>query len=166
MILLLDAIETGPTELSRNNVSKVHVCWRVFKGLEEQGVHKLAVLARRRVGEGLGRVHETWTTKDTDRRGEAGRDAGNGNTSGASKAGINRMKAAQMGGRASYENGHDVPDMLGYGDAVMGNTGMLLLEDPGLQAFRPEGFVPLKWDMVGGDLGRMQDEGRASGRRG
>ena len=38
------------------------------------------------------------------------------------------------------------------GDAVMGNTGMLLLEDPGLQAFVPEPFQPLQFQMAGGDL--------------
>ena len=37
-------------------------------------------------------------------------------------------------------------------DTVMGNTGMLLLEDPGLQAFVPEPFEPLRFNMVGGQL--------------
>ncbi|KAF1952928.1 hypothetical protein CC80DRAFT_537956 [Byssothecium circinans] len=31
-------------------------------------------------------------------------------------------------------------------DTVMGSTGMLLLEDPGLQAFVPEAFQPFAWD--------------------
>ncbi|KAI9830528.1 MAG: hypothetical protein M1819_005486 [Sarea resinae] len=37
-------------------------------------------------------------------------------------------------------------------DSVMGQTGMLLLEDPGLQGFIGEGFAPLGFQMVGGDL--------------
>ncbi|KAI9796182.1 MAG: hypothetical protein M1833_006433, partial [Piccolia ochrophora] len=37
-------------------------------------------------------------------------------------------------------------------DAVMGNTGMVLLEDPGLQGFIAEGFAPLSFHMAGGDL--------------
>ncbi|KAI9672379.1 MAG: hypothetical protein M1817_003401 [Caeruleum heppii] len=37
-------------------------------------------------------------------------------------------------------------------DAVMGNTGMMLLEDPGLQGFVGEGFAPLGFQMAGGQL--------------
>ncbi|KAI9815597.1 MAG: hypothetical protein M1832_005458 [Thelocarpon impressellum] len=37
-------------------------------------------------------------------------------------------------------------------DSVMGNTGMLLLEDPGLQAFVPEPFEPLGFQMAGAVL--------------
>lgn len=35
---------------------------------------------------------------------------------------------------------------------VMGATGMLLLEDPGLQGFIPEEFAPLNFRMAGGDI--------------
>lgn len=35
---------------------------------------------------------------------------------------------------------------------VMGATGMLLLEDPGLQGFKPDGFAPLNFVMAGGDI--------------
>ena len=35
---------------------------------------------------------------------------------------------------------------------VMGATGMLLLEDPGLQGFIPEEFTPLNFRMAGGDI--------------
>ena len=168
MILLLDAIETGPAESSRNNLRKVHVCWRVFKGLEEHGVHKLAGLARKRVGEGLGKVQELWTGRSIEED-ENERGSGQGSRGvddGAAKAGRNGAKASQREEEAGFANGQDAADTLGYGDAVMGNTGMLLLEDPGLQAFRPEGFVPLKWDMVGGDLGEMQEnQGRNGNRR-
>ena len=37
-------------------------------------------------------------------------------------------------------------------DTVMGNTGMLLLEDPGLQSFVPEAFAPFTWGMGPGFL--------------
>jgi len=36
--------------------------------------------------------------------------------------------------------------------SVMGATGMLLLEDPGLQGFIPEEFAPLNFQMAGGDI--------------
>lgn len=35
---------------------------------------------------------------------------------------------------------------------VMGATGMLLLEDPGLQGFTPDEFAPLQFRMAGGDI--------------
>lgn len=37
-------------------------------------------------------------------------------------------------------------------DGVMGATGMLLLEDPGLQGFRADAFAPLAFQMAGGDI--------------
>ena len=155
MILLLDAIETGPAESSRNNLRKVHVCWRVFKGLEEHGVHKLAALARRRVGEGLETVQQVWTGKIMNDESEQSRSH-----QGAGMEEAHESK--RYGIRTAQRIGQDAASALGYGDAVMGNTGMLLLEDPGLQAYRQEGFVPLKWNMVGGDLGSVQ-EGPSNG---
>ncbi|KAL9081238.1 MAG: hypothetical protein Q9157_000213 [Trypethelium eluteriae] len=163
MILLLDAMEMGPTESSRNNMHKVHVCWRVFKGLEEHGVHKLAALARRKVGEGLGSVQEVWAKKRKDNAEERGMRQENESLSGTSRAGRNNVRTEQGGESAVNANGQNATVALGYGDTVMGNTGMLLLEDPGLQAFRPEGFAPLKWDMVGGDLAGMQENQGRSG---
>ena len=35
-------------------------------------------------------------------------------------------------------------------DSVMGNTGMMLLEDPGLQSFVEDAFAPLGFQMIGG----------------
>lgn len=35
---------------------------------------------------------------------------------------------------------------------VMGTSGMLLLEDPGLQGFSPDEFAPLQFRMAGGDI--------------
>jgi hypothetical protein len=37
-------------------------------------------------------------------------------------------------------------------DSVMGNTGMMLLEDPGLQGFVADSFAPLGFQMAGSDL--------------
>ncbi|KAL9093055.1 MAG: hypothetical protein Q9165_004193 [Trypethelium subeluteriae] len=163
MILLLDAMEMGPNESSRINMRKVHVCWRVFKGLEEHGVHKLAALARRKVGEGLGRVQEKWTGKRTDDAEERGMEQDNEGLSGTFRAGRSSARTERGGESAVNVNSQNATVALGYGDTVMGNTGMLLLEDPGLQAFRPEGFAPLKWDMVGGDLAGMQENHGRSG---
>lgn len=56
---------------------------------------------------------------------------------------------------------HPVPTGSGFGrpeppreamDTVMGSTGMVLLEDPGLQGFVAEGFSPLGFQMAGGQL--------------
>ena len=56
---------------------------------------------------------------------------------------------------------HRTPSMSGFGrpeppreavDSVMGSTGMMLLEDPGLQGFINEGFSPLSFQMAGGQL--------------
>jgi len=47
---------------------------------------------------------------------------------------------------------------LGSVDTVMSNTGMLLLEDPGLQSFVPESFRPLGWGMAGQDLQQNQHD--------
>ncbi|KAI9697171.1 MAG: hypothetical protein M1820_007907 [Bogoriella megaspora] len=121
MILILDAIECGRSERTVENLRKVQAAWRVFKGLEEGGVHRLAGLARRRVEEGLGRCREAWSGQQQRQQQEA--------------------RGAMGGGVVGAEG-------------VMGATGMMLLEDHGLQAFRPEGYAPLRWDMVGGELGR------------
>ena len=44
------------------------------------------------------------------------------------------------------------PPTLEGEDSVMGNTGMFLLEDPGLQGFVEGGFAPLGFQMAGGAL--------------
>ncbi len=56
---------------------------------------------------------------------------------------------------------HPVPSSSNFGrqepprealDTVMGSTGMILLEDPGLQGFVSEGFSPLGFQMAGAQL--------------
>ncbi len=56
---------------------------------------------------------------------------------------------------------HPAPSSAGFGqpappreamDSVMGGTGMMLLEDPGLQGFVEDAFAPLGFQMAGGEL--------------
>lgn len=132
MILLLDAMETG--DLGR--IWKVEKAFAVFTELDKHGVHKLANLAVERV---------SWGLNELKRMG----DQTMANVRGQPKA-PRRWGDIEMQGAAGSEA------MQGSGtshDTVMGNTGMLLLEDPGLQAFVPEAFSPLSWGVAsGGDL--------------
>ncbi|OCL14757.1 hypothetical protein AOQ84DRAFT_371003, partial [Glonium stellatum] len=63
-----------------------------------------------------------------------------------------REKEAAEGEASMAGMGVGATGMDGPMDTVMGNTGMLLLEDPGLQSFKPESFAPLGWDMAGRNL--------------
>ncbi|KAF2644491.1 hypothetical protein P280DRAFT_172683 [Massarina eburnea CBS 473.64] len=142
MILLLDAMETG--DVSR--VEKVEKSYVVFLKLMKEGVHELAGMAVDRVSWGLARLGRM-------RDANAG---GNVNVSVGDSIGIVRGGTA-TGGGAAYDvemqgtsTGRNEAGTQGkvsmIHDTVMGNTGMLLLEDPGLQAFVPEAFQPLAWD--------------------
>lgn len=124
MILLLDALESE----SMTNDWLVEQAFVVFQELEQNGVHRLAELAVQRISEGL------------------------------VKLGQMRMDAGQqlaMGHRASEPSqpqlNLDPATMTDWSnDTVMGNTGMFLLEDPGLQSYHPQAnpFRPLSWTMA------------------
>lgn len=140
MILLLDAMETG--ELSR--IDKVEKAYVVFQQLAKNGVHDLASMALERVSWGLAELRRINSAPEThvrthlsmySRGGVSGRD-------------VEMQGATGNEARQSFGVMHDT---------VMGNTGMLLLEDPGLQSFVPEAFAPLTWSM-----GRGFREGAAS----
>ena len=51
-------------------------------------------------------------------------------------------------------------------ETVMGQQGMMLLEDPGLQGSLPESYSPISWEMAGGaDTPGMQRSADSPGRR-
>jgi hypothetical protein len=119
MLLLLDALETGNLSYTR----RVEQSYVVFRELQDNGVHRLAGLAVEKLSWGLDQLHK-------------------------------RMGASSA---HSYPtNGIDTKDSVrddtnhiaeAPGDTVMSNTGMLLLEEPGLQSFAPERFAPFAWSM-------------------
>ncbi|KAF2186433.1 hypothetical protein K469DRAFT_726026 [Zopfia rhizophila CBS 207.26] len=145
MILVLDAMETG--DLSR--IGEVEKAYAVFVELERKGVHKLAGLAVERVSWRLNVLRSRMGDqvgggiKPELRNGcRGGQDGSGGGSGDVEMQGTVGSEADAMQGSADT-----VPL-----DTVMGITGMLLLEDPGLQAFVPESFAPLTWVMAGAEL--------------
>ncbi|KAF2815918.1 uncharacterized protein BDZ99DRAFT_362677, partial [Mytilinidion resinicola] len=126
MILLTDALETGALA----HVPQVERAYAVFVELEKLGIHKLAGLAVERVSWGLAELGK----RQIQQRAESSRGATMGEASGSGAAEGSRQRVL------------DVPEH-SPSDTVMGNTGMYLLEDPGLQSFSPESFQPLGWEM-------------------
>ncbi|KAF1978929.1 hypothetical protein BU23DRAFT_595441 [Bimuria novae-zelandiae CBS 107.79] len=130
MILLLDAMETG--ELSR--IDKVERAYVVFQQLEKNGVHDLASIAVERVSWGLAELRRMNRAPDTD---------DTRHPSASTRRRVSGCDGDMQGtARSEARQGFGVSH-----DTVMGNTGMLLLEDPGLQSFVPEAFAPLTWSM-------------------
>ncbi|KAF2002040.1 hypothetical protein P154DRAFT_403841, partial [Amniculicola lignicola CBS 123094] len=132
MILLLDAMETG--DLGR--MEKVEKAYAVFQELNKNGVHKLANLAVERVSWGLADLK-----KMIDQNGDM---VGLRHPYTRERNMLRDINKTQ--GAAGNEAGATMPcSGAGIHDTVMGNTGMLLLEDPGLQSFVPEAFAPFSW---------------------
>ncbi|KAK4994516.1 hypothetical protein LTR66_005469 [Elasticomyces elasticus] len=127
MILLLDSMETGHLQ----NLRRVEEASGVFCELEKHGVHKFAGLAVSKISEGLQKLRDM-----TLKRQEPN-----------SLANVSRTQHRP----SAYEQPPAVVESFGN-DTVMGNTGMYLLEGPGLQSCLPQTFVPLTWDMVGSSL--------------
>lgn len=139
MILILDALETG--DLSR--IWKVEKAYAVFVELDKNGVHKLANLAVEKVSWGINELKLM----------QAQDDAGTGGRAQTATLGrIDQTIDIKMQGAAGSEA---TPCSGIVHDTVMGNTGMLLLEDPGLQSFVPEAFSPFTWVMAGNELGNV-----------
>ncbi|KXL49340.1 hypothetical protein M433DRAFT_64551 [Acidomyces richmondensis BFW] len=124
MILILDAWETG----NDHNRWLLDSAYVVFQELHQNRVHKLAELAVQRISDGLAQL---------------------GNRK------VERQYQAQSSCRQSPRQPPltltlDTATMTDWSkDAVMGNTGMFLLEDSGLQSFAPSPFHPLGWYMAG-----------------
>lgn len=103
----------------------------MFLQLQKNGVHELASLAVERVSWGLaelGRVKKQLVT-------------------GANMQPMSFARAGLSGCDMDVQGavGSEAMQPGAMHDTVMGNTGMLLLEDPGLQSFVPEAFAPLTW---------------------
>ena len=113
MLLLLDALETG----NLSHVRKVEHAYTVFRELQDNGVHKLASLAVEKLSWGLDQLRATIGENGTVRPME----------------GTNAKLAAHTAACGVRE---------GPCDTMMGNTGMLILEEQGLQSYMTERFVP------------------------
>ncbi|KAF2875925.1 hypothetical protein BDV95DRAFT_603321 [Massariosphaeria phaeospora] len=133
MILLLDAMETG--DLSR--IWKVEKVFAVFQLMRNNSVHQLASLAVERVSWGL---HELQKIREQAEAAARLSDTIPGTRRDGSDD-INMREAAESEASRVHGVMHDT---------VMGNTGMLLLEDSGLQSFVSEAFAPFTWVMAGG----------------
>lgn len=124
MILILDAWEREDPQ----NEWLVNQAYVVFSELEQKGVHKLAELAVHRISSGLITLEQRRQQREQQ------------------QAAV--MSRRQSGYQPTLQI--DTASMTDFsGDAVMGNTGMFLLEDPGLQSYIAPSFQPLGWNMAG-----------------
>lgn len=121
MILLLDALETG----NLTHVRKVEQAYVVFRDLQDNGVHQLAGLAVEKLSWGLDRLRKDMEASSNHY------SLGNIESERATEVEASRIKGTQQ---------HDV---------VMDNTGMLLLEEVGLQSHTLERFAPFTWTIPG-----------------
>ena len=126
MILLLDALETG----NLSHVRKVEQAYVVFRELQDNGVHKLAGLVVEKLSWGLDQLRKNMGGIDTHQ----------------SPDHIEPASAAQ-------DEADGVTRV--FHDTVMGNTGMFLPEEPGLQSYTPERFAPFTWAVTGSESGAM-----------
>jgi hypothetical protein len=142
MILLLDAMETG--DLGR--IGKVEKAFAVFTELDKHGVHKLANLAVERVSWGLTEIKRMIDQMQSNTNTNANANVSRRGSTVLARVGEMQIQAVteKIGSEATQGSGS-------VHDTVMGNTGMLLLEDPGLQSFVPEAFEPFTWAL--GDTG-------------
>ena len=122
MLLLYDALETRRITTGVRKVEQVFV---VFQELQDNGVHELASQAVARISGGLAELHKIVACSST----------GNTTPSRQQQLHISTREAKQN--EAAYYS-----DSM---DAVMGSTGMTLLEDPGLQSFVHEAYAPITW---------------------
>lgn len=155
MILLLDALETG----SMAHVGRVEQAFAIFVELEKKGVHKLAGLAVNKVSRGLEKLRRRELEGQQLEQAVGVTDT-NATVAGA-ESGVRPFNYFGVDPGATATAPPDIDDIAV--DTVMGNTGMLLLEDLGLQSFVPESFAPLSWDMAGSYLAaRSQNPPAAS----
>lgn len=125
MILLLDAWETD----SDRNLWLVQEVYVVFTQLEKNSVHTLADVAVARISDCFVKLGE--------RHDERARSNATSRRSSSHQQQMKPSLALDTATMADWS-----------GDTVMGNTGMFLLEDTGLQTFVPSSFQPLGWNMA------------------
>lgn len=131
MILILDALETKKTD----NLARARQAYVIFCDLEARGIHKLAASAKTWIGWGLRSVEIMLGEKHQDE------------ATGEEQVVNSNDEEIHSGSDSTPSLPLQRPI-----DTVMGNTGMFLLEDPGLQTFQPEAFSPFSWGMAGSDL--------------
>lgn len=142
MILLLDMQDTHNLRYQR----RTDRVFAIFKMLDERDVHKLARVAVTRISLEMTRLRDaasTWSTSpvdavDSQRRGSGpmssmGRSSGQAPTLPPHAPGSTSQQSFQ-----SFM--HDSERFGTYNDTVMGNTGMFLLEDTGLQGMAVPSF--------------------------
>ncbi|KAK3676570.1 hypothetical protein LTR78_003344 [Recurvomyces mirabilis] len=124
MILIIDIWETE----AYHNQWIVQEAFVVFNELADKGIHSLAALAVNRISDGLFQLGQ----RQEERR----------------VANLSRRSSAQQHQGPMLQL--DTASLADWSaNAVMGNTGMYLLEDPGLQVMTPQSFQPLGWNMAG-----------------
>ncbi|KAI7353553.1 hypothetical protein KC354_g11466 [Hortaea werneckii] len=134
MILILDAWESE----NEANVWLVTQAYLLFKELETKGVHKLAKLAADRIQEGLEQIN----ARREERKRAAAAAASRRSSQATHQPQPPQQHPQTMLDTATMSNWTH--------DSVMGNTGMFLLEDQGLQSYVQQPFSPLAWNMAGG----------------
>ena len=122
MILTLNMLETGDLR----DWAAVTNAYYTFIELRDKGIHALAGLA-------VGRLNELFRSLKR-KSGDSSRRPG-GKTS-----------------RGHQPSEHVLNESQEIKECVMGRTGLILLEDPGLQGFVPMNFEPLSFRMAGTDL--------------
>jgi hypothetical protein len=126
MLLLLDAIECRTITAGALKAERAFV---VFKELDDNNVHKLAGLAVEKISWTLQELYKIVTQP----------------------SGGEHQARAQQGRHAIMQEAGQSEATRNSGktmDTVMGGTGMLLLEDPGLQSVH-EAFNPIAWGTPG-----------------
>ncbi|KAI9836348.1 MAG: hypothetical protein M1837_003396 [Sclerophora amabilis] len=140
MILTLSLLDRSPSskpasqDSIRADYLLVHRAFATFTEMHQKGIHKLAGLACAKLSTLLLQLGPLPPQSSPDDG--AGAVAGMAGDATTSNQNYGRPSAP---GKPNE-------------DTVMGNTGMLLLEDPGLQGFVQEGFAPLNFQMAGSDL--------------
>jgi hypothetical protein len=126
MLLLLDAMECRTITAGALKAERAFV---VFKELDDNNVHKLAGLAVEKISWTLQELHKIVTQP----------------SGGEHQARAQQRRHAVMQEAGQSEATRDSGRTM---DTVMGGTGMLLLEDPGLQSVH-EAFNPIAWGTPG-----------------
>lgn len=155
MIIILDAWETGNIQ----NMWLVNEALAVFKELQDNGVHKIAALAISRISEGIVRIEYRQRQRQ-----EAAAAAVAGNTAAMSRHPSQQQHHHPSQRQDALQTSSPTPSYQLYqpnlaldstatnlldiaGDTVMGNTGMFLLEDPGLQSQNPATQLFAPWGL-------------------
>lgn len=132
MILILDAWETHNSQ----NEWLVSQAFGVFSQLDQCGVHSLASMAVTRISNGLAQLGARKQEMEN-------------------MSNLSRRSSLQQGVSTSFQPTLtlDTSTMTDFsGEQVMGQTGMYLLEDGGLQGHQQSMFQPLGWALGDNDV--------------